>query len=275
MNGRKERIPISLSLSLFYDPTGDVKGAVFVANDIRQQKKEEENRIHLEKMRSLGTMTAGMAHELNNPMMGILGFAEYCRKHTDAEDKRYEILSDIERETRRCIDIVQNLLTFSRREKNTPENLKEIGLDMVMERVLKLLSYRIEKERVSLVRNYPESSIPVNINGESIQQVFLNLVANALDAMDALEKKEIRIDIQVDDSHAVVNIADNGGGISPEDLSCIFDPFYTTKPPGKGTGLGLSTSLSIVKAHGGDLECVSEIDVGTTFCVRLPIHGEP
>lgn len=274
LNGRQERIPISLSLSLFYHPNGDVKGAVFVANDIRQQKMEEEGRIHLEKMRALGTMTAGMAHELNNPMMGILGFAEYCRKHTESGDKRHEILSDIERETRRCIDIVQNLLTFSRREKNEPGAMEEIGLDRVMERVLKLLSYRIEKERVAIVRNYMQPSLPVNINGESIQQVFLNLMANALDALDGRDTKQIRIDIRSDDSQAFVDIADSGGGVSSEVLSWIFDPFYTTKPPGKGTGLGLSTSLSIVKAHRGDIQCTSQIDVGTTFSVRLPIHGE-
>lgn len=270
LNRRKERIPISMSLSLFHNTAGDIVGAVLVAHDIRQLKKEEENRIHLEKMRALGTMTAGMAHELNNPMMGILGFAEYCRKHTDTEDRRHEILGDIERETRRCIDIVQNLLTFSRSGKNTKETLEEICLETIMERVLKLLSYRIEKEGVSIIRNYSEPGMPVNINGESIQQVFLNLVSNALDAMDGRDKKQICIDILSNDLHADVNITDSGAGVTAEDLSCIFDPFYTTKAPGKGTGLGLSTALSIVKAHSGDIECISELEGGTTFHVHLP-----
>ena len=272
LNGRKERIPISLSLSFFQNSSGDVVGAVFVANDIRQQKKEEENRIHLEKMRALGTMTAGMAHELNNPMMGILGFAEYCRKHTGVDDKRHEILGDIERETNRCIDIVQNLLTFSRREKSTRGILEEIGLDTVIERVLKLLSYRIEKENVSIVRNYPDPGRPVNINGESVQQVFLNLIVNALDALDGRHTKHIGIDIRADNSHVAVAIADNGSGIGSDDLPRIFDPFHTTKPPGKGTGLGLSTALGIIKAHGGDIQCTSAINVGTTFTVCLPIQ---
>ena len=270
LNRKKERIPISLSLSLFQNATDDVAGAVFVAHDIRQQKKEEESRIHLEKMRALGTMTAGMAHELNNPMMGILGFAEYCRKCTEPEDKRHDILSDIERETRRCMDIVQNLLTFSRREKNDNGPQETIGLDVVMERVLKLLVYRIEKEKVSIVRNCPDPCVPVRINAESLQQVFLNLMVNALDALEGRTTKQISIGIRIDDAHVYVDVADNGGGIDPGDLPRIFDPFYTSKPPGKGTGLGLSTSLGIVKAHGGSIQCASDINVGTTFTVILP-----
>ena len=270
LNARNERIPISLSLSLFNDETGEVAGAVFVANDIQEQKKEEENRIHLEKMRALGTMTAGMAHELNNPMTGILGFAEYCRKHTKPADKRHEVLGDIERETRRCIGIVQNLLTFSRREKSANEATEAIGLDVVLDRVLKLLSYRMEKEKVSVVRTGSHPCFPVNIHGEGIQQVFLNLIANALDALEGQGEKQIKITIGTDDGFVVVDIADNGTGISAHDLSRIFDPFYTTKPSGKGTGLGLSTSLGIVKAHGGDIRCSSQTRVGTTFSIRLP-----
>ena len=271
LNAKGERIPISLCVSLFHDTVGNLKGAVFVANDIRQKKIEEENRIHTEKMRALGTMTAGMAHELNNPMMGIIGFAEYCRKHTDAEDKRYEILGDIERETRRCIDIVQNLLTFSRHGKKTQEVLEEISLETIMERVLKLLSYRIERERVSIARNYARPSTPVNINGESIQQVFLNLLVNALDAMDGRETKQISIEIRTDESDVLVELTDTGSGIKQEDLASMFDPFYTTKPLGKGTGLGLSTSLGIIKSHTGTIGCTSTVDVGTTFSVRLPL----
>ena len=268
-----EKIPVLLSLSFFGGKDGGSPGAVFVATDIRERRKEEENRIHMEKMRALGTVTAGVAHELNNPMMGIMGFAEYCRHHTRKEDKRYGILCDIEKETRRCIDIVQNLLTFSRTGSESEPIYQNIGLEMVMDRVLKLLAYRIEREKVTITRHYPDAPLEVRIQSERMQQVFLNLMVNALDALKGRDQPEIRIEIGTGDDWAQVIVADNGEGIPMEMQKRVFDPFFTTKPPGSGTGLGLSTAMAIVNAHGGKILCESERSAGARFRVMLPIHG--
>ncbi|HEX9949198.1 MAG TPA: PAS domain-containing sensor histidine kinase [Thermodesulfobacteriota bacterium] len=222
------------------------------------------------KMSAIGVLVAGVAHELNNPLMAMLHFAQYCLKHTAEDDRCYSVLQDIEHETRRCIDIVKNLLTFShsgdgRKEKYELKNPAEI-----LERVVRLLSYRIEKEGVSITSHVDEETpkIPMRVN--AIQDVILNLLTNALDALVESKKKEVHIDVHPDGDGVLLSIADSGIGISPEVLGNIYDPFFTTKPVGKGTGLGLSLCQSIIHAHGGEITCESEPDKGTVFHAFIP-----
>ena len=277
--------PVFYNASVYRDEAGEVRGVFAAARDVTEQKKTEEKLKNLldqlkgsaqlvqaGKMGAVGTMTAGIAHELNNPMMGILNFVQYCLKHTSEDDRRYVVLQDAERETKRCSAIVQNLLTFSRMEQEGDEEYQKVSCAVISDRVLQLLSYRVEKENVLVTAHTAEGTPTIWIKENNIQQVIFNLINNALDSVKTSEKKEVLVDIHPEGEFVQVTIADTGCGISPENLEKIFDPFFTTKPTGEGTGLGLSISQSIIKDHGGELRCESEPGTGTKFKVLLPIE---
>jgi two-component system NtrC family sensor kinase len=239
-------------------------------------KKSQAQLIQAEKLGALGTLTAGIAHELNNPMMGMLNFAQYCQKHVPDGSKVHGILGDMERETRRCIEIVRNLQTFSRMETMDHEAFEAISCEELIERVHKLLSYRFDKEDVSFDIAVAEDCPKAFINASNMQQVFLNLISNALDAVKEGEKRAIQVRAEADGESGVrVQVTDTGPGISEKSQERIFDPFYTTKPVGKGTGLGLSVSQSIVESYNGKIECKSTKGKGTTFTVWLPVRQDP
>jgi len=237
----------------------------------RELQESQAQLIQSEKMSGMGTLVAGIAHELNNPMMGILNFSQYCLKHTSEDDRRYPVLQDIQQETQHCIDIVQNLLTFSRMERED-ETYQKGSCTVILERVLKLLSCRIGKQSVRVTYHTADGTPEVWMKVNSIQQVFLNLTTNALDALERSEKKEIHVDIRRDGEFVQATIGGTGGGIAPENFQEIFDPFFTKKPAGQGTGLGLSVSRAIIKEHGGEITCESEPGIGTKFRVLLPIN---
>jgi len=237
-----------------------------------EQKEMQLQLVRVEKMSALGTMAAGVAHELLNPMMGMLNFAQYCLKHTTEDDSRYPVLQDIERETRRCVDIVSNLTTFSHMEKQSEEGYQEESLATIIERVVKLLSYRIEKEHVSSTQQVAEGTPRIWMKVNGMQQVLLNLISNALDAVMESRKKEIHVEVHREGDFVQLTVADSGCGLAPENLEKVYDPFFTTKPIGQGTGLGLTTSRSIIDSHGGNITCESELGVGTTFRILLPVE---
>jgi signal transduction histidine kinase len=155
-------------------------------------------------------------------------------------------------------------------EKEEGEFQKE-SCAAILEQVLELQSYRFEKEQVQVIKQYAEDipEIPMRVN--SMQQIFLNIITNALDALKESEKKEIHIDVSRKDEFVLVTIADSGIGIAPENLHKIFDPFFTTKPPGKGTGLGLCISQGIIDTHEGRITCESTPGQGATFDILLPV----
>ena len=226
--------------------------------------------IQTEKMAAMGRMLAGVAHELNNPMMSILSFTRYCREHTAQDDERYELLQDTEREVKRCIDIVSDLSTFSRERKEGEEGRVKVSCAEIWEYVLRLASYRIEKEHVTVTTHFTDDIPKVRLRVNSIQQVFLNMLSNAMDALLKSKKKEIHIGANdYKDEYIIVTIADTGSGIAPENVQKIFDPFFTTKPTGEGTGLGLSICQSIIQEHGGKITCDSKPGEGTTFQILL------
>lgn len=234
-------------------------------------KNSQAMLIETEKLGALGTLVAGIAHELNNPMMGMLNYAQYCLKHVPKTSKLFSVLEDMVQETNRCADIVKSLLTFSRMKKTRDEELRKIHCWVLIDRVVSLLKYRIEKENIS-IKISRKGELPEIMASESnLQQVFLNLIVNALDALSGVKDKII--DIQtVNEAEAIcIKISDNGSGIDALHLATIFDPFFTTKSPGKGTGLGLSVCRSIVEAHNGTISCESIPGKGTTFRVRLPL----
>ncbi len=237
-----------------------------------QLEESQAQLIQTEKMSALGTLVAGTAHELNNPIMGILNFTAHCTKHTSEDDQLYTVLQDIEHEAKHCAGIVRNLLTFSHIEQGDDKTCEKVSLAEILGRVLRLLSYRIEKQGISVTQHIVDDIPEICMKPNSIQQLILNLATNAFDALEGSEKKEFNVDIHHEDEFVRMTFADTGCGIAAESLRSIFDPFFTTKPVGQGTGLGLSVSQGIVNAHGGQVSCESEVGMGTKFTIRLPIE---
>lgn len=248
---------------------GNVERLLAVLHDITEIKNKSAQLMQVERMSTVGTLASGVAHELNNPLMSVLGFTQYCMKHTHQEDKNYAVLQDVEQEAMRCVEIVKNLLTFSHMGKEGIEAKQEASCADIVERVLKLLTYRTEKENVTFIKDYEPGIIDALIQVNGVQQVFLNIIVNALDALKDSDKKEVHIQIQHEGEQTQVIIADSGEGISPKNLERIFEPFFTTKEVGKGTGLGLSISRSIIENNNGILTCESEAGKGTKFTIQL------
>ncbi|MDD3083113.1 MAG: PAS domain S-box protein [Desulfobacterales bacterium] len=273
LDGRKHLLESFVDISRLKEAEEKLQNAHDVL-EIKVEERTAELRdsqaqlILAEKFGALGILTAGIAHELNNPMMGMLNYVQYCLKHTAKDNRIYKVLKDAEHETERCANILRNLLTFSR--MGNDEDFAETPFNLIMDRVLSLLAYRMEKENISVKAHIDESASHAWIKVGDIQQVFLNIVGNAMDAVKDAGKKEIRIDIFQDNGFVCAAVADTGKGIEPEIIDKIFDPFFTTKPVGKGTGLGLSVSRSLVESHKGKISCESEVGKGTTFKILLP-----
>ncbi|MBI4775339.1 MAG: PAS domain S-box protein [Deltaproteobacteria bacterium] len=264
--------PAAVRVWLTRDDHGMPSGMWSLIRDVTTQRLEEQSRIMTEKMSALGMMAGGMAHELNNPMMCIHGFIEYCLKHTPAEDKKHEILGDALRETERCMDLVQNLLTFSHTGHVDGEEYRKVRCEVLFDRVSRLLAYRFEKQGIRITRRIAEESREIWSKGESMQQVLLNLMTNALDAVKNAPNREILFEMQPAGEFVRMTVGDTGCGILPEHTKRIFDPFFTTKRVGEGTGLGLSVTKSIVESHGGKIHCESEVGRGTRMEVLLPAN---
>jgi signal transduction histidine kinase len=236
--------------------------------------KNSSQTIQVEKMRALGSMTAGVAHELNNPMMGIMNFVQYAIKHTDEDDRKYRPLVDAEREIKRCQEIITNLLTFSRMKAEGEEGYAQIKPSLLFERTIKLQSYKIRSVDVTIKKHFPKEEPNMEIKVNNVQQVILNLVTNAIDAMKKCDKRELDLTITLDEKNAAFKVQDTGTGMDEETQDKIFEPFFTTKQTGEGTGLGLAVSKSIIEQHHGTLECQSVVGEGTSFIVTLPIERQ-
>jgi PAS domain S-box-containing protein len=241
-----------------------------LASDISEQKAIALQRVNLEKLGALGRLTAGMAHELNNPLMGIINGAQFCLAQTDTADERHEILEDIERETRRCVTIVRDLLAFSHAGGSGQPAVSEADPEQLLAQVIRLLDYRIRKEGIEITTEVEDRLGRVRLQPEPFQQVIINLLSNAIDAVEGCTTKHIVVRLSRDAGNLVMKVRDTGVGISEPGQQQMFDPFYTTKPTGKGTGLGLSTSWSIIQEHGGSLDCFSQPGRGTTMTVMIP-----
>jgi signal transduction histidine kinase len=233
-------------------------------------KESQVKRIQSEKVAASDIMVASLAHELKNGMTSILNFVQYCLNSTSKEDKRATALLGAERETKRCINIVRDLLAYLRVEKEGEEAPQEVSCAVIIDRVFKALSSRIEKEGVFIIQHYPEEISKVWMKAGSIELVFSNIITNALDALEKSQKKEIHVDIQREDKFIQVVIRDSGCGIARKNLARIFEPFFSSKPTGEGTGLGLSICERIINQHGGKIICESKLGTGTKFKILLP-----
>jgi two-component system, NtrC family, sensor kinase len=245
-----------------------------VEQKTRELKRAHEHALHTEKMASIGKMAAVLAHEINNPLSGILTYAKLLRKwmdqQSDGKDRRRDICESLDliaSESRRCGDLVKNLLTFSR---TTPMNLQATNLNQVIERSLRLIQHQLDLAGIHVQPELERELPPVQCDGAQIEQVLLVLMMNALDAMPQGGNLWVTTKLIAEENVVRITVRDDGAGISPEILPKIFEPFLTTKEAGRGVGLGLAISRSILERHNGNIEVQSEVGRGTTFTVTLP-----
>jgi len=249
-----------------------------VEQKTRELKRAHEHALHTEKMASIGKMAAVLAHEINNPVSVHLTYAKLLRKWIDSEDGAnrrrkdiHESLDLIAAESRRCGDLVKNLLTFSR---TTPINLQPTNLNQVIDRSLRLIQHQLDLASIHVEQDLDPQLPPVICDGAQIEQVLLALMMNALDAMPQGGNLWITTRLNREDGAVRIIVRDDGCGIAPEILSRLFEPFLTTKETGRGVGLGLAISRSILERHNGNIEVQSEVGRGTTFTVILPWDAE-
>lgn len=232
----------------------------------RELKRMQAQLIRSEKLASLGELVAGIAHELNNPLTGILVFSSLLEKHPGLPGDCRGDAEVIVRETQRCASIVKGLLEFSR--ESLPDK-KPSSVNAIIGNTLALIGNQSFFHDIHLVTEYAPDLPPIFVDPNQIEQVFINVMLNAAHAMAGSGNLTIRTEVGEEGACASIAISDTGCGIPEENLSRIFDPFFTTKE-GKGTGLGLSVSYGIVENHGGQIEVQSTVGLGTTFTIKLP-----
>lgn len=251
-----------------YTEKGKAYGVTYYAKDVTRF-------VDSIKFVSLGEMSAGVAHELNSPLTAIVGNSQLLLRETDPGEPHYQLIKDIKNSGMRCQRIIQNLLTFSRQEEYTFE---QIDLNKIVESALSLLSFQIEKSNIELVTKLAPSLPLLMGNEHGLEQIIINLLLNAKDAISSRliageTREKGRIDVETCSSEKVVavHVRDNGIGIDYDDLPQVFNPFFTTKRVGRGTGLGLSVSLGIAQSHGGVIDVESVEGGGSEFSLVLPL----
>lgn len=242
----------------------------------RHQIREEEI-LRTEKLASIGTLAAGVAHEINNPICIIFGFAEYLLNKATPKTKEYEILETIKRQATNCQRIIENLLTFARVPTKTT-SLTNVNEDL--KKVVEVSRNTLLTKKIDLVLNLVSDLPQVMADSAQLQQVFLNFITNGGDAMKNGGQFTVSSRLNHKKDHVEIEFRDMGIGIKKKDLTKIFDPFFTTKGVGEGTGLGLSVSYGIIKKFGGEIQVDSVsaeespgLPSGTTFTVKLPIYN--
>jgi PAS domain S-box-containing protein len=298
-----ENIPVSLSIGVIRDDAGQVNGYVCIARDVRvtrlfieeltrkTQETEKELRermkaeaelkaayeklktaqdrlLQSEKLAAVGQLAGGVAHEINNPMGVILGFAQVATKDLKENDPLYLPLKSIEREALRCKNLVQDLLTFARSgvEKFPTE---KSDINQVIDSALTMVEVQDKTGLVKLEREFGGGLKEIEVNRYQIQQMIMNLCVNAIDAMNGNGKLTVRT-MMAASGDVEIQVADTGTGIPDEIKTKIFEPFFTTKEVGEGTGLGLSLVYEIVQQHHGKIDFESKPGRGTIFKITLP-----
>lgn len=260
-----------ISVSPWYDKNNRLAGAIHVAKDVSHEKFLQQQLIQSEKLSAIGELISGIAHELNNPLTGVMGYSQLLQLRKDIDDRAKDSLLKINNLALRCQRIVQNLLSFARKQK--PERIL-CDVNDILENTVELRGYELQVNNIEIVKSL-NNNLPRTIaDGHQLQQVFLNVITNAEHAMlDAHGKGTLTIKTRVDalKNRIVIEIIDDGPGIPEAHLTRIFDPFFTTKEVGKGTGLGLSLSYGIIKEHGGNIYALSRQGEGSNFVIELPI----
>jgi two-component system, NtrC family, sensor kinase len=260
-------IPVYISAVILYENGREI-GSVGIFTDLREKKDLEKQLLRTEKLSSLGKLAAGIAHEINQPLTGVLTFAHMLlRKFKDDEATRLD-LEVVVRETTRIKKIVQGILDFGR---ETPMQQMLQPIDKILEATLELLVHQERFFGINLIKQYDPHVPEVIVDESRLEQVFMNIIMNAVEAMKGSGTLTVRTRRVAD--WVEVDLADTGPGIPEIVQEKIFDPFFTTKDSteGLGMGLGLAISYGIIKNHKGDIEVSSAPEGGTTFTIRLPL----
>lgn len=240
---------------------------LLLLRDVTEESLMQERLLQSEKMASVGQLVSGVAHELNNPLTGIVGFAQLLLMR-DLDERSRQQVETIQAEAERASKIVQNLLSFARRRKARKE---PTDLNALVRRVVELRSYEHHLRNIEVALDLDPGLPQTLVDPDQIQQVLLNLLINAEQAVKDRERGRIEVRSRARDGTIVLTLQDNGPGIAPDALRRIFDPFFTTKQAGEGTGLGLTISYGIVDDHGGRISAESPAGKGALFTVELPV----
>jgi signal transduction histidine kinase len=237
---------------------------------LEELKATQERLIQSEKLSALGELLSGVAHELNNPLTSVLGYAEVLAASQLRHPEALSMVKRMRQEAVRCSHIVKNFLSFARKQK--PEK-KFVDMNAICLQTLDLLAYQLKVNNITTVKHLDETLPKTMADGPQLQQIFINMFSNAYQAMVEYQGQgQLMIATAYDSQKIYIQIVDNGPGIPPENLHRIFDPFYTTKE--RGTGLGLSLSYGIIKEHGGEISVTSTLGQGTVFTIELPVVAE-
>lgn len=278
LNSKGKEIPVEVTASIIYEDDEEI-ATMGIYTDLREklavEAKLKDTRARLvqsEKMASIGQLAAGVAHEINNPLTGILFYADMKLATLDVDDPEREEVELIVEDVNRCKDIVKNLLAYSRQSNSTKDIIQ---LDTVIDQSLSLIRDPKLFRNIDIVKEIYAEKLLVHVDRNQICQVVINIVMNALASMVSSEDSTGRMIFRTyrDEARqkAFLEIEDSGCGISKEHLPLIFDPFFTTKPTGKGTGLGLSTVYGLIRENSGHIEVKETSAQGTTFRVELPL----
>ncbi|MGQ0810490.1 MAG: PAS domain S-box protein [Nitrospiraceae bacterium] len=260
---------VMVSVSPLYDSDGGILGVLGIARDMTDTKKLEQQIRNSEKLASVGKLAAGVAHEINNPLGGMLNCLYNLRKGALSPTRQEEYLASMEDGLRRVQKIVRQLLDFS--QQHDPE-LSFTHINQVVEQVLALTNHTFIANQITLKTDFGRDLPGLMVDRHMIEQVLMNLILNAVQAMK--DGGTLKIGTHVIEGVCLIEIKDTGCGIPSAVLPRIFDPFFTTKREGEGTGLGLSVSLGIMERHGGKILVESEVGKGTTFTLYLPVTKE-
>lgn len=283
VNSHGEQIQVEMSAAIIYNDKGDESATMAIYNDLKDKAKvqkelelAQKQLIQSEKMASLGQLSAGVAHEINNPLTGVLFYASLLLERDDIDDAMREDLEYILEDANRCKGIVKNLLVYSR-SSGSDKNI--VQLNDVLEQSLALIRDQKKFRNITIKKYLSDEMMLINADTSKLNQVFINLVINAADAMDGVGTITLTSYKDKAIKKIYLEIKDEGKGISHKDLSKIFDPFFTTKEVGKSTGLGLSIVYGIIEEHGAKISVKKTGSKGTTFIIEFPIYfastGEP
>jgi len=262
---------VSLILNIAIAPLrsqfNDRNGAIVVLENVTERVKLEESLQQSEKLSSIGLLAAGIAHEVNTPLTGVSSYTQMLLEMVPESDPKHALLLKVRKQTERASLIAANLLNFSR--SGNISEYHPIEMNRLLEDTLQLLEPQLRKVNIELRRKYAKNLPQIRGSAAKLQQVFTNLVINALDAMG--DDGILTISTGSDAQFVTINVEDNGKGIAQEDITKIYDPFFTTKGVGSGTGLGLAVSYGIIQEHEGLIEVSSQENQGTAFSIKLPI----
>jgi two-component system NtrC family sensor kinase len=267
-NGQLKKVLLSAGVS--EASAEDEETIHFLIKDIERQHQMKEQMMQADKLASIGELSSGIAHEINNPLNVILGYTQLLLRNEVKASDRHADLKTIEKHVRNCKSIVEDLLSFARKSKTKKDR---VHIESIIENVIKFVHQHSNFEDIRMESSYDRNIPPMMLDEKKIKQVLINLLMNAIHAVERKGCIRISTELDRDSDKMFIRISDDGYGIEKNNISKIFDPFFTTKPTGEGTGLGLSVSYGIIKDHGGDIRVDSEPGKGSIFTIMMPMGG--